>query len=88
MTFMDIMDKVRARYGRMQIDTRAQLDERMTTRLQSTETFDTHLSNLTENYAISEIGSYPIAQDKQVKISRFYLLGQACMKRQDLTATG
>ncbi len=53
-------------------DTGAQLDEKMTTRLQFTETFDTHISNLTENYAISEIGGYPIYQDKQVKIFRTY----------------
>jgi hypothetical protein len=75
MTIMDIMDKVRARYGRMQTDTRAQLDERMKTRISQTETFDTHLSNLTENYAISEIGGYPIAQDKQVKIFRTSVYG-------------
>jgi hypothetical protein len=70
MSLRQIMDKVRARYGRMAQDTRAQLDEKMTTRLQSTETFDSHISNPTENYAISEIGGYPISQDKQVKIFR------------------
>jgi hypothetical protein len=75
MSIMQIMDKVRARYGRMAQDTRAQLDEKMTTRLQSTETFDTHISNLTENYAISEIGGYPISQDKQVKIFRTSVFG-------------
>ena len=75
MNIMQIMDKVRARYGRMQTDTRAQLDEKMTARLQSTETFDTHLSNLAENYAISEIGGYPVSQDKQVKIFRTSVYG-------------
>ncbi len=36
MTILDIMSKVRARYGRMRKTTEASLEERMTTRLPST----------------------------------------------------
>jgi hypothetical protein len=75
MTCMDIMDRIQARYGTMQQDVRTTLDECMATRLQSTEQFDTHVSNLTHNFAISEIGGFPILEDKRVKIFRETMYG-------------
>ena len=75
MSCMDIMNRVRARYGTMQQDVRTTLDERMATRLQSTEQFDTHVSNLVHNFAISEIGGFPILEDRRVKIFRETVYG-------------
>ena len=70
MSIMNILDTVRARYGQMQDTTRQCLEERMTSVLQATDTFDTHLSNLAQNFVISAIGGFPIDEDKQVKIFR------------------
>ena len=75
MSIMEIMNKVRAKYGRMEKHTRNQLKERMTARLTSTEAFDAHISNLTSLYSISEIGGFPISQEKQVDIFRASVFG-------------
>ena len=75
MSIMNILDTVRARYGQMQDTTRQCLEERMTNVLQATDTFDTHLSNLAQNFVISAIGGYPIDEDKQVKIFRASVSG-------------
>jgi hypothetical protein len=59
----------------MQDTTRQCLEERMTSVLQATDTFDTHLSNLAQNFVISAIGGFPIDEDKQVKIFRASVSG-------------
>jgi hypothetical protein len=75
MSILDIMAAVRARYGLMQKDTRASLEARMTVRLQSTQTFDAHLSNLAQQLVISQIGGFPVNQDEKVRIFRESVFG-------------
>ncbi len=68
MSILDIMAAVRARYGLMQKDTRTSLDARMTVRLQSMQAFDAHLSNLAQQFVISQIGGFPVNEDEKVRI--------------------
>jgi hypothetical protein len=75
MSILDIMAAVRARYGLMQKDTRASLDVRMTARLQSTQVFDVHLSNLAQQFVISQIGGFPVNEDEKVRIFRESVFG-------------
>ncbi len=65
----------------MQQDVRSTLDDRMATRLQSREYFDTHISNLMHNFAISEIGGFPILEDKRVKIFRETVYGHSLIAK-------
>ena len=81
MTILDIMSKVRTRYGRMRKNTKASLEERMTTRLPSTDSFDTHVSNLRENFTISRIGGHTIPIDKQVDIFKASLSGHGLIDK-------
>ena len=81
MTISDIMDKVRARYGRMRKTTKNSLAERMTARLASSDQFDTHVSNLRENFVISDIGGHPIQADKQVDILKESLSGHPLIEK-------
>ena len=69
------MARLRARYGRMRNNTKLELKERMTTRLASTDLFDTHVSTLRENFSISAIGGQTIAVDKKVQYLRASLSG-------------
>jgi hypothetical protein len=75
MSILDIMAAVRARYGLMQKDTRASLDARMIARLQSTQVFDAHLSNLAQQFVISQIGGFPVNEDEKVRIFRESVFG-------------
>ena len=75
MSILDIMAAVRARYGLMQKDTRASLDARMTARLQSTQVFDAHLSNLAQQFVISQIGGFPVNEDEKVRLFRESVFG-------------
>ncbi len=68
-------------YGQMQDTTRHSLEERMTTVLQATDNFDTHLSNLSQNFVISRIGGFPIDEDKQVKIFRASVSGNPLISK-------
>jgi hypothetical protein len=81
MSILDIMDKVRARYGRMRKSTKNSLVERMTVRLTSTENFDTHMSNLRENFVISNVGGPPIQPNKQVDIVKESLAGHVLIEK-------
>ena len=81
MTVMDIVNKVRTRYGRMRKNTQKSLAERMTSRLTSTEQFDTHVSNLRENFVISHIGGYTVQPDKQVDLLKESLAGHALIEK-------
>jgi hypothetical protein len=65
----------------MRKNTKASLEERMTTRLQATEMFDTHVSNLRENFTISRIGGHTIPVDKQVDIFKASILGHALIDK-------
>ena len=59
----------------MQKDTRASLDARMTARLQSTQVFDAHLSNLAQQFVISQIGGFPVNEDEKVRLFRESVFG-------------
>jgi hypothetical protein len=75
MSILDVIARVLDRYGCMQQDTKASLDERMALRLTSMDTLDTHLANLTDNFEISAIGMFPIAEEKRAKLFRESMLG-------------
>ncbi len=81
MTILEIMDKVRARYGRMRRTTKNSLAECMTARLPSSDQFDTHVPNLRENFVISDIGGHPIQPDKQVDILKESLIGHPLIEK-------
>jgi hypothetical protein len=79
MSIRDIMDRVRTRYGRMRKNTKLTLKERMSTRLVSTEAFDTHVSNLRENFTISYIGGQVINEDEKVEYLRASVSGHVLL---------
>jgi hypothetical protein len=58
MSIREILAKVRTKFGRMRTDTRKSLNERMTTRLEATENYDTHVSNLRQLFSISTVGGH------------------------------
>ena len=66
----DIIARVRARYGRMQKDTKQNLKERMLTMLQTTDGLDTHISNLTDMFDVSETAGFPILETDKVDMFR------------------
>ena len=66
----EIMARVRARYGRMQKDTKLNLKERMLTMLQTADGLDTHISNLTDMFEVSEIAGFPINDTDKVDMFR------------------
>ena len=80
-TIRDIMDKLRAKYGRMRKNTKLALKERMTARLSSTEAFDTHVSTLRENFTISYIGGQIINEDKKVDYLRESVSGHVLIDK-------
>ncbi len=55
-----LMDRVRAKYGRMRTDTKTSLDLKLANRLASTAEFDTHVATLRENFNIIAVGGYLI----------------------------
>ena len=70
MSVADILARVRAKYGKMQKDTKLTLKERMTTLLPTLDGLDTHISNLQDMYEVSEIAGFPIDEDRKVEIFR------------------
>ena len=66
----DIIGRVRARYGRMQKDTKKNLKERMLTMLQTADGLDTHISNLHDMFDVSETAGYPIDENDKVDTFR------------------
>ena len=66
MTVLDIMAKVRQRYGKMEKDTRANLEERMRTLLPTADDLDTHISNLQEMFYVSQTAGFPMDSYRQV----------------------
>ena len=61
MTVLDIMAKVRQRYGKMEKDTRANLEERMRTLLPTADDLDTH---------VSQTAGFPMDSYRQVEAFR------------------
>ena len=70
MSVADIMTKVRARYGCMQRDTKANLREKMLTMLPTTDKLDTHISDLDDMFEVSEIAGFPIDENTKMDIFR------------------
>jgi len=70
MTVLEIMTKVRQRYGKMEKDTRANLRERMHTLLPTADDLDTHISNLQEMFDVSETAGFPLDSYRQVETFR------------------
>ncbi len=57
MSILEIMAAVHTKYGKIRKNTKTDLAEKMTTRLASTEGFDTHVSNMIkELFIISKTG--------------------------------
>ena len=75
LSILDIMDRVRRKYGRMRKSTKASLEEKMTSRLTSTDGFDTHVANLRQQFLISEKGGYAIQEDKRVDLFKMSVAG-------------
>ena len=70
MTVLDIMAKVRLRYGQMEKDTFSNLEERMHTLLPTADDLDTHISNLQEMFNVSETAGFPVDSYRQVATFR------------------
>jgi hypothetical protein len=77
MSIMDIMAAERNKYGRIRKTTKTDLAKKMTTRLATTEEFDTHVSNLQELFIISKTGGHPVKDSDQVDILRASVLGHS-----------
>ncbi len=70
MSVADIMTKVRARYGRMQRDTKMNLREKMLTLLSTADKLDTHISDLQDMFEVSETADFPIDENQKNDIFR------------------
>ncbi len=85
LSIQDIMARVRNRYGKMRKNTWKNLEEKMSSRLASTDSFETHVSHLREHFLTVEKGGHPILEEKRVEILKKSLSGHAIknMTRQD-----
>ena len=81
LSIQDIMAKVRTRYGKMRKNTRKNLEEKMTSRLASSDSFETHVSHLREQFLTVEKGGNQILEDKRVDILRKSLSGHAIIDK-------
>ncbi len=81
LTIRDIMTKVRARYGRMQKNTKKNMEEKMTSRLALTDSFETHVSHLREQFLTVEKGRHQILEDQRVEFLRKSLSGHATIDK-------
>jgi hypothetical protein len=70
LSVQDIIARARARYGRMQKDTKQNLKERMTAVLQTSDGLDTHISNLTEMFDVSATAGFPVTETDKLEIFR------------------
>ena len=75
MSVFDIIAKVKARFGKMQPDTKINLKERMLTMLKTTDGLDTHISDLQDMFNVSETAGFPIDRDRQIEILRETVCG-------------
>jgi hypothetical protein len=74
-TVAEIIERVRARFGKLQKDTKTALKLRMTSMLKSVEDLDKHISALTRNLTISETAGSVVDEDHKVDYFRDSLLG-------------
>ena len=70
MSVADIINRVRARFGRMQRDTKSALEAKMLTMLLTTDKLDTHISDLQDMFDVSETAGYPLDERRKVEIFR------------------
>jgi hypothetical protein len=70
LTVAEIMALVRKRYGQMEKDTKANLQERMLTLLPTADGIDTHVSNLQDMFDVSDTAGFPVDDNRQVDIFR------------------
>ena len=70
MSVADIITRVRARFGQMQRDTKANLQAKMLTMLQTTDKVDTHISDLQDMFDVSETAGYPVDESRKMEIFR------------------
>jgi hypothetical protein len=77
----DIMTKIRARYGRMRKNTKKNMEEKMTSRLASTDSFVTYVSHLREQFLTVEKGGHQILEDQRVEFLRKSLSGHAIIDK-------
>ncbi len=76
-----IMASVRSRYGKMRKTTRKNLEEKMSSRLASTDSFETHVSHLREQFLTFEKGGHQILEEKRVNILRKPLTGHSIIEK-------
>ena len=81
MSVAEIMAKVRARFGRMQRDTKTNLREKMLTMLTTADKLDTHISDLQDMFEVSETASFPIDEDTKIDIFRETVSGHPLILR-------
>jgi hypothetical protein len=75
-TVAEIIERaVRARFGKLQKDTKTALKLRMTSMLKSVADLDKHISALTKNFTISETAGSVIDEDHKVDYFRDCLFG-------------
>ena len=70
LTSREIIDRVKARYGQMDKDVKAELKEKMLTMLPTADGLDIHISNLQDMFEISENAGYPEDEFCKVEIFR------------------
>ena len=70
MSVSTILARVRARYGKMQRDTKLSLRDRMLTLMPTLDGLDTHISNLQDMFDVSEIAGSIINEDRKVEMFR------------------
>lgn len=81
LSIQDIMASVRSRYGKMRKNTRKNLEEKMSSRLASTDSFETHVSHLREQFLTFEKGGHQILEEKRVDILRKSLSGHSILEK-------
>ena len=81
LSIQEIMERVRTRYGKMRKNTRKNLEEKMSSRLASTDSFETHVSHLREHFLTVEKGGHAILEDKRVEILKKSLSGHAIIEK-------
>ena len=81
LSIQDIMASVRSRYGKMRKNTRKNLEEKMSSRLASTDSFETHVSHLREQFLTFEKGGHQILEEKRVDILRKSLSGHSIIEK-------
>jgi hypothetical protein len=74
-TVAEIIERVRARFGKLQKDTKTALKLRMTSMLKAVEDLDKHIVALTKNFTISDTAGSVVDEDHKVDYFRDSLLG-------------